>query len=175
MSLYLPAAAGNAVLLERRRKHIAEIHSRLVERDQRAEEYTAKMHHINQRLFVVKAQDNMDPYPGMEPGYYHLLVVPDNAPAHITPYHQDGAYADVGDWIFDALARGDMTQKRVMNQLEQQEKAVEQAAKAEQARQKDDRRTELKERVNAAVRAQVSMDRTIPWTQNSQGRREKKT
>lgn len=169
MSLYLPETA----VAEMRQRFANEVLKRVTIEDDRAKEFTATLQKIDPRLFMVKAYDEIEPGTPLVPGFYHVLRRNDDAPLTVLPVHDNGAYVEPDSRVFDALARGNMASRRVMSDLEQQEKAVEKAVEREKANKRDDRQAELKDRVNAAVRAQVSLDRSVPWTQTSKARRER--
>jgi hypothetical protein len=141
--------------------------------DPRAREYTAKLQHISPDMFMVRAKDTVDADLPLRPGFYHILQRNPDAPMHVTVVHENGAYAEPDSRVFDVLARGNLRERRVRDRLAEQERERFEAEEKRHRTLNEDRRERLQEVVTSATRAQVSMDRTIPWTQNSQGRRER--
>jgi hypothetical protein len=124
-------------------------------------------------MFMVRAHDTIDADVPLRPGFYHLLVRNPDAPMTVATVHENGAYAEPDSRIFDLLGRGNLRERRVRDRLAEQERELEMLVAKEKQTTNEQRKERLKEIVLSATRAQVSMDRTIPWTQNSQGRRER--
>jgi hypothetical protein len=141
--------------------------------DARAQEYTHKLQQISPDMFMVRAQDTVDADLPLWPGYYHILVRNPDAPMTVMTVHENGRWAEPDSRIFDVLARGNLRERRVREQLAEQERERFEAEEKRRAQVNADRKERLKEIVDSATRAQISMDRTLPWTQNSQGRRER--
>jgi len=141
--------------------------------DARAREYTHKLQQISPDLFMVRAQDTVDADLPLRPGFYHILVRNQDAPMTVMTVHENGQYAEPDSRIFDVLARGNMRERRVRERLAEREREEWEAGEKELETANENRKERLKEIVTSATRAQISMDRTIPWTQNSQGRRER--
>jgi hypothetical protein len=175
MSLSLPPHVQKRIDLERRAEYHAALWRNCTIEDDRAREYTAKLQLFNRDLFMVRAHDKVELGVPLRPGFYHMIERIPDAPANVVPLTNGDAYAEPGDWIFAALARGNLRERRVRDTLKEQEKAVQDAVVKEQRTRDEDRREKLREIVLSATRAQVSMDRSIPWTQSSDGRRGGKT
>lgn len=168
MTLFLPPHVAE----QKRREFAAEIAKRIY-MDRRCEEFTDRLQLMDPQLVMVKAHDLIAPGTPLRAGFYHVLRRNENAPMTVIPITENGAYVEPDSRVYSKLAAGNMTQRRVMQDIERQDRAVEDAIRREGERAKDDRKAELKERVLAVTRAQVSMNRDTPWTQNSQGRRAK--
>lgn len=166
MTLYLPPAVAEA----ERRRFAADVLRNVTIEDTRARECTAALQHIDPRLFMVKAHDKIDPGTPLMPGYYHILRRNENAPMSVFVVHHDGAYVEPTSRIFDRLAEGDLHDPRVFREMRDLDRKAHEQGERDHARDHADRRQELRERVNAATRTQVSLDGTLPWTQNSSGR-----
>lgn len=166
MSLWLPPEA----IAEERRRFAAAVLRCVTIEDTRARECTAALQRIDPRLFMVKAHEKIKPGVPVMPGYYHILRHNENAPLSVFMVHHDGAYVEPTSRIFDRLAEGDLHDPRVFREMRDLDRKAHEEGERDIARDHEDRRAELRERVNAAVRTQVSMDRTLPWTQNSSGR-----
>jgi hypothetical protein len=168
MSLYLPPW----VVERRRREFEAAIWRNVTAQDPLAQKYTVLLQRIGPGLAIVKAHDTIHDDVPLRPGFYHFLQKPDDAPLQVTALESgDGGFAEPGGWIFDALARGNLRERRVRDRLEQRDRAEQDEIVRERERRNEDRRQHLKEAVNAAVRTQVSMSRDRPWSQNVAGRR----
>lgn len=139
--------------------------------DRRCQEYTTKLKHLSPDMWMVRAQDMVDSDLPLRPGYYHILVVNEGEAMTVIPITNNGAYVEPGDWIFDHLPRMNLRDRRVRDRLAEQEREAEQAAEKERLEGQERRLEVAREVVLSATRAQISMDRTIPWTQSSDGRR----
>jgi len=169
-TLYLPPH----VAIQRQREHHAGIMARATINDPRARELTTVLQNIDDGLFVVRAHPMFEAHAGMIPGCYHVLVMRPGVPTNAIPLHANGAYVEPTiERVTEVLLAGNMGDRRVRESVAARDAAVDTAAERELARQRSERREELKDRVNAATRAQISMDDTLPWTQNSAGRRPK--
>jgi hypothetical protein len=163
MTIYLPAHVAE----QKRREFAAEIAKR-IHMDQRCEDFTDRLQReIDPNLVMVKAHDLIAPGTPLKPGFYHVLRRNDGAPMTVIPITEHGRYVEPDSRLFTKLAAGNMTQRRVRDQIDRQDRAAEEAAHRDEERAKQDRRTELVERTKAVTRAQISLNRSVPWTQNS--------
>ena len=167
--LYLPPHE----IARQRREFEAKILRNVTIEDDRAKEFTHKLQQISPDLFMVKANDTIWDDVPLRPGFYHILVRNQDAPMNVITVTDDGEYAEPDSRIFQALGRMDLREKRVMRRLIEREREEYDANERELEQANENRRERLAEIVTSATRAQISMDRTIPWTQNSQGRRPK--
>jgi len=168
-TLYLPPHE----IVRQRREFEAKILRNVTIEDDRAKEFTHKLQQISRDLFMVKANDTiLDDVP-LRPGFYHILVRNTDAPMNIVTVTDGGQYAEPDSRIFHALARMNIRERRVMDRLIESQREEYEANERELEVANENRRERLAEIVTSATRAQISMDRTIPWTQNSQGRRPK--
>jgi len=141
--------------------------------DRRAREFTRALQHISPDMFMVRAKDTVDADLPLRPGFYHILVRNPDAPMSVLCVHENGEYAEPDSRIFDVLARGNLRERRVRERVAQRDREEFEAGEKELQTANENRRERLHDIVKSATRAQVSMDRTLPWTQNSQGRRPK--
>ena len=141
--------------------------------DARAREYTRKLQAISPDMFMVRAHDTVDADLPLRPGFYHILVRNQDAPMSVMCVHENDRYAEPDSRIFDVLARGNLRERRVRDRLAQVEREQWEAGEKELETANENRRERLQEIVKSATRAQISMDRSLPWTQNSAGRRPK--
>lgn len=139
--------------------------------DPRAREFTEKLQAISPDMFMVRAQDTVDADLPLKPGFYHILVRNQDAPMSVMTVHENGEYAEPDSRVFDVLARGNLRERRVRDRLAERERERFESEEKRHQTLNEDRRERLTEIVKSATRAQVSMDRSVPWTQNSQGRR----
>lgn len=167
-TLYLPPS----VVADERQRYAADLLSRVDSDDPVAQRFTVLLRRIDPRLRLVRARERIEPGTPLVPGYYHLLRFNEHAPISVFTLHDNGAFAEPNSRVFERLAAGDLHDPRVMRELRDAPEQARREAERERNRERVARREELRDRVNAATRAQVSMDDTLPWTQNSQGRRE---
>jgi hypothetical protein len=176
--LYLPPNVVAERNAEENKRFFADLTRNVTANDPVAQECTAKLKQMHPDLWMVRAHDTIDADLPLRPGFYHLLRLNDPAVAPVSVFdiHDDGRWCEPSiDRVIDRLNQGNLTQRRVRDRLMETDRVVRRAVEKEHRTVNEDRRAELRERVNAAVRAQVSMDRTIPWTQSSDGRRGAKT
>ena len=141
--------------------------------DARAREFTQKLQMISPDMFMVRAQDTVDADLPLRPGFYHILIRNPDAPMSVMVVHENDRYAEPDSRIFDVLARGNLRERRVRDRLAEVEREQREAGEKELQTANENRKERLTEIVKSATRAQVSMDRTLPWTQSSDGRRPK--
>ena len=167
MSLYLPPW----VVERRRREFEAAVLRNVTVEDPRAREYTRLLQQVHPDLFMVKARDKITDDVPLRPGFYHVLKRNPDAPLSVLEVHENGRYCEPDSRVFDRLAAGNLRERRVRDELDRRDRAEQDRITRDRARRDDDRRAHLREAVNAAVRAQVSMSRDRPWSQNVAGRR----
>jgi hypothetical protein len=167
MTLFLPPH----VVAQQRREFEQRILRCVTVEDPRAREFTETLQKVSPDMFMVRAHDTVDADLPLRPGFYHILVRNPDAPMTVMTVHENGEYADPDSRIFDVLARGNLRERRVRERLAEQDRELQDAIDTERRTRNENRRERLTEIVKSATRAQVSMDRTIPWTQTSNGRR----
>lgn len=167
MTLFLPPS----VAAERRREFAAEIDKRCDHGDPVAADFTRLLQQIDERLMMVRAHQLIPAGTPLVPGFYHVLRVNDDAPMSVFAVHANGHFCEPDSRVFERLAAGDMHDPRTFRHWREAERAQVRANAREIEDDNAERRDELQARVKAATRAQVSLDRTIPWTQSSRGRR----
>ena len=169
MSLYLPPYIAH----QKRHEFEQRILRCVTIEDARAREFTQKLQMISPDMFMVRAQDTVDADLPLRPGFYHILIRNQDAPMSVMCVHENDRYAEPDSRIFDVLARGNLRERRVRDRLAQVEREQWEAGEKELETANENRRERLQEIVKSATRAQISMDRSLPWTQNSAGRRPK--
>lgn len=120
---------------------------------------------------------------GAQPGRWHV-VWPSyhDGPLNVQPLTRDpvtgeprlggtGGFVEPGSWVFDALAAADLWSERVQKDRRRIAREMEEAKARRVERERAERDEDVLERYLAASRAFVSMDRSLPWSQNSAGRR----
>jgi hypothetical protein len=169
MSLYLPPH----VIKQQRREFEQRILRCVTVEDRRAREFTRLLQQVSPDMFMVRAHDTVDAGLPLRPGFYHILVRNQDAPMTVMAVHENGEYAEPDSRVFDVLARGNLRERRVRERVAERDREEREAGERELRTANENRKERLKEIVLSATRAQVSMDRTIPWTQSSDGRRER--
>jgi len=171
--LALPPHVQRQIDLENRRKYWAKLKRNFTIEDPRCQEYTRKLQDLSPDLYLVKANDTVEWGVPLRPGFFHLLAIPHDAPPFVTPLTNGDGYAEPGDWIFRVLARGNLRERRVRDAIRAEQDADQRDIVKEKQALKDARMERVKDIVNSATRASISMNTSVPWTQNAQGRREK--
>lgn len=170
MTLYLPPA----VAAERRREFAAEIDKRCDHGDPVAQEWTRKLQQIDGRLMMVRAHQLIPVGTPLIPGFYHVLKVNDDAPMSVFAVNENGRFCEPDSRVFERLAAGDLRDPRTLRRWAQAERRERAANEREIELEHEERRDELRERVDAATRTQVSLTAAQRWTQNVAGRRGRK-
>jgi hypothetical protein len=167
MTLYLPPS----IAAEKRREFAAQINAR-VHVDRRCVEWTQRLQtEVDPLMVMVRANDTIEIGTPLWPGHYHVLRFNPQAPMSVIPVHEEGRYCEPDSRLLEVLNRGRLTEHRVTDRLAADERAEQRRLDRVAANAKEERRTELVERVDAATRTQVTTDRSQPWTQNVSGRR----
>jgi hypothetical protein len=168
MSFWVPPKVA-AELVEERRQFQADVEQQ-VDRA-RIERWERELKRVDERLKLVLAKPQAWGTP-LRPGYWHIIRDNPGAPPSIMPIQTpDGGYMEPGAHMFDMLARSDLWDPRIMQHVRAARRRSEEAAERERAAQRQERQEHLRERVKAATRTQVSMNRDTPWAQNHAGTR----
>jgi len=168
-SLYLPPHIAR----ENRIRHQRRMLRCVTTDDPRCQYYTTRLKLRSEGMWMVRAHDTVDADLPLWPGYYHIFEINDNGDLNAMPVHNGGKYVEPGDWIYEQLDRMNLRERRVRDRLTEVEREEREAGERELQEANENRRERLTEIVQSATRAQISMDRTLPWTQNSQGRRDR--
>lgn len=170
--LFLPQSFVNGLAEEYRRGFEADVLASVTVEDPVCDDFTRRLQRVDPDLFMVRARAHVRPGTPLWPGHYHVLKRNLGAPMSVFHVHDghDGFVVPT-ERVFEMLAAGDLRDPRTLRQWAEDQRRAEQAVERDRVLETEDRRTELRERVNAAVRTQVSLDRSIPWTQNASGRR----
>lgn len=171
--LYLPPSVLRERRLENEAKAFA---SGVFVRDDTCREFDPLLKSVEPALSMLWCRE---PAPlevvaaGARPGRYNIVrEPPEDAPVTFIPVvGPDGEYVEPTSRVFDMLAEMDWWDGRVKRDREELRQRAEDArskAHAEEMRRISD---EAWERWQAVSRAQVSMNRSVPWSQNHAGER----
>lgn len=83
----------------------------------------------------------------------------------------DGAFVEPGAWVFDHLARMDMWNERAMRDRRRIKQEAEEARRRRAEIEAADFDRDCLEHYRAKTRTQVSMNTSVPWSQNHAGER----
>lgn len=109
---------------------------------------------------------------GGKPGRWHIARHNPGAPMSLIPLiGENGEYREPGSWVFDHLKRSDLWDDRVSRHRQKMFDKLEREKENRVAREREERREELMERVAAARETRVSFNGDTPWSQNVAGRR----
>jgi hypothetical protein len=169
MPLTLPDHVVRDIRLER----AAQI--ALAEANEVCERFTRELRKIDVYLEMVYWPLRNPELPGFVPGCYHVVRHNPTAAGSVEALTgPDGGYMEPGSWVFEMVRRSDMW--NVEAERDRARIVARAVAARDRARQREieDRREELRDRVNAVTRTSVSMT-DVPWSQNSAGRRARGT
>ena len=135
-------------------------------------EFNPELRRIDPALEMVWWPERAPRAIGFVNGAYHVVRHPVNGSAALVEALVDelGNPREPGSWVFRMLESSDMWDDRVLADRRRRIQASKDAECARRRREDSDRQTEIRERLNAATRTQVSLDRSVPWTQNAAGR-----
>ena len=173
-TIALPPHVQRRIDLERRNAYWAKLQRNFTIEDPRCQEWTTKLQRLNPDMFMVRAKDKVEPDVPLRAGYFHILILARDTPPLLTPLTNGEHYAEPGDWIFDVLNRGNLRERRVREALVREEYEKQREIEKDRETAKQNRMDKVKDIVNSATRASISMNDSVPWTQNAQGRRPKK-
>lgn len=101
-------------------------------------------------------------------GYWHVLRRNAGAPWSVIVVEDgQGQPVEPSSRLFEVLRRGDMWNHRSQREKARMERRAQEAEERRKVREREDRAREITERVQAATRTQVSMNTSMPWTQNN--------
>lgn len=132
--------------------------------------FNYELRRIDPKLEMFRAGEVAEP--PVVPGYYHIVRWNDGAaPSIITIEGEHGEFVEPTSRVFEMLARNDLWDPNNMRLLRQRQALADQAAEKLKIREREERQAEILERYLAGTRTFVSMDRSLPWSQNVAGRR----
>jgi hypothetical protein len=135
------------------------------------DEFNHELRRIDGKLEMVRAPADCG-LTGMKPHYYHVVRWNEStAPTFITIQGDNGEFVEPTSRVFEMLREGDLWDPQVMRKVRQARSNADAAAAKYRAKENASRQEEIRERVAAVTRTQVSMNRDTPWTQNAAGAR----
>lgn len=169
----MPLLLPDRVVREIRAQAAADIAA--AQRTEICAEFNTELRRIDPRLELVWWPETNRPAPGFIPGRYHIVRHAEGAGAGLVEPVVDelGGFREPDSGMFEWLRRSDMWNDRAMADRRRAMQAMKDAEAGRRAREDADRREELRDRVNAATRATVSMNTASPWTQVAGARRPK--
>ena len=122
-------------------------------------------------ILLVRAKESAQA-PGLVPGYYHLMIVPQGAPVTFLPISlPDGSFAEPSHQTLSWLESADLQNPQVIREREEAMiRHFEQQEKEQQALT-DEVIEDAEDRWAAANRAHVSMNRDAGWVNSVDGQR----
>jgi hypothetical protein len=166
MTLYLPPRLA----AEERERFIADVLERCAD-DPVATDFTRALRRVDERLMMVRARDTIEGGTPLRAGFYHVLRFNEGAPLSVFALHDNGRYIEPNSKVFERLAAGNLHDPRVFRALKDIPRLAQAEEDRQKARERSDRRDELRDRVNAATRTYISFNDDTPWSQNVQGRK----
>jgi hypothetical protein len=134
------------------------------------DQFNYELRQIDPLLEMVRAGETVSVESAMRPGYYHIIRWNQGAPPSVIVIEGDhGEYVEPTGRVFDMLKRNDLWDPANQRLVAQRERLAEEAAERQKIRDREERQEEIFERVQAATRTQVSMNRDTPWGQNQAG------
>lgn len=127
-----------------------------VEATERVRYYNRELQKIDRYTEVFKALPNAN-YPGVKPGYWHILRRPPvGQPTFIVHETPDGGYRDLDAGIFQALRDGDMWNAERQRDRDKMIRAAQRAEERQSEREREARIDEVLDRAKAAWNPGVS-------------------
>lgn len=155
----LPRRAENEVLAEQ-----GQIVEQMDSMSSQMLHFTNELRHrfSDPYLKVVLAKPNTT-VNGLKPNYYHVIRFEPGKPLAIMPVEdpETGEWRDLGEWVFDMVARADLQNDRTQRMLRRAQAKNEQARQHDKIRRGQDRAAEFDDRLKHAVNVYVSIPRSI--------------
>jgi hypothetical protein len=133
MGIYLPPR----VAAEENKRFAADVFRNVTVEDPRAREFTSKLKQVHPDLWMVRAHNTVDSDVPLRPGFYHVLKVNDPAVAPLSVFVvHDGNhnYCEPTGAVFERLAEGDLSQRRVRDRIAEHDRVVQEAVDRRTAR-----------------------------------------
>lgn len=110
---------------------------------------------------------------GARPGRWGLLIPSRHgSPCSVSSFAgPNDERLEPGAWVFDWLRENDWWNPEVMRDRARAKDEAARRAERRKEQEREDRNQDVLERYLAVSRAQVSMNRDVPWSQNAAGRR----
>lgn len=168
-SLYLPRGV-TPEMREETHRHSAEVADCvIIDRH-----WTELLKEIDDNLYMVRSRHWVKTgLPLVPGGCWHIIR--DNsdkgAPETIIPLFENGEMLEPGSWVFEMLRRNDLQRPGAIKERQRQEEKIERAKEKQRRVEREERRQEIAERWKAGTQASVSMNKSVPWSQNVRGKR----
>jgi hypothetical protein len=132
--------------------------------------FNPELKHIDEHLELVWWPAHNPPSPGFIAGRYHLVRHNPNASGSVEPLiGPNGEFREPDSSLFEWLRASDMWNAQANRERRRVMQAAKDAEARRRQRENEDHAEELRDRVNAATRASVSM---VPgWSQTVAGKR----
>lgn len=168
MSLWVPPTVSRE-LQDRTRAFDAEMRMG-VDAGFLIEEWNRDLKQIDGCLEMIRAKPNAaDP---LIPGFYHVIRVNPGAPPSVIPItDENGGFTEPTSRVFDLLRSQDMWSDDVMRDQRKRKNLAKTAGDKLRAEERRMRQEEILDRWKSATETSVSMNRSVPWTQNVSGKR----
>jgi hypothetical protein len=168
--LFIPPKVAKE-LIEERRQFAADL-EKVTYSDHVCEKWNRELRRLDPRLRMRRAFDK--PVLGfpLEPGLYHLILDPGNAPPSVTPVRgPDGGFCEPPGGLLEQLKSMDMQNPDVLRMRARIQVLEEQRVERHKEELREERIDETLERLKAVQETRVSMNRDQPWSQNVSGKR----
>lgn len=133
------------------------------------DEFNHELRRIDHLLEMVRAPADCG-LTGMKPHYYHVVRWNEGTvPTFIVIEGENGEFVEPTSRVFDKLREGDLWDPVNLRRLQRRHKDADAAAAKMRAAENAARQEEIRERVAAVTRTQVSMNMDAPWSQNHAG------
>lgn len=108
---------------------------------------------------------------GAKPGRFNVLRHNEGAPLSVYPIEgPDGEFVEPGSGVFEMLRRADLWSAENQRERERRLKELAYRRERREETEREERNQDAFERWLAVSRTQISMDTSVPWSQNAAGR-----
>lgn len=144
---------------------------RNAQRDATIDYWTRELKKIDERLELIKANDDAQAV-GLIPGFYHvMLVLPDGPPSLLPLVGDHGEFVEPNSRMLDLLREGDLQNPEAMRARRERDERAAAMRVRDREREREARVGHMVEHWKALTETSVSLNRDSPWTQNQAGRR----
>lgn len=169
-TLHLPASAltGGVALPSRAENEVLREQADMLEQ---LEDVTGSMLHYTRELqhrfddpyLKVVLAHSRTTVEGVKPNYYHVVRMEPGKPSAVLVLEDEetGEWRDLGDWVFDYVARSDLQNDRTQRLLHEERIARERERIRQKQREGQDRAREFDDRLWHATHTSISIPRSI--------------
>ena len=169
-TLYLPPRVARELLDERQR--FAQCLRNACDTDAVCDEWNPELRRLDPLMQLVKAPEYTVIGMPLVPGFYHLLRWNETTAPSVSPVRNaDGSFRVPDSALLDKLRFLDLQSAQVVAAHKVMQARERVSAAREKANTREARQGNILERWKSVSRTQITMNTSVPWSQNHRGER----